>query len=111
MDTSRSLEDFGETLRRFRDQELRERLAALAVDYETADQDEFVVQSVEEDRLTLRRAVPLPGLPDELAPVRAPAGAAKWLRPDDILNLELVRDAERWEILDVMAVVPGGYAE
>jgi hypothetical protein len=82
-----------------------------AVDYETADQDEFVVQSVEEDWLTLRRAVPLPGHRDDLAPVRAPAGAAERLRPGDILNLELVRDAERWEILEVLVVYPGGYAE
>ena len=82
-----------------------------AVEYGSADHDEFVVQAIEDDQLTLRRAVPLPGLPDELAPVRAPAAAAERLRPGDILNLELVRSAERWEILDVLAVVPGGYAE
>src|SRR5262249_13793422 len=78
---------------------------------EATDQDEFTVLAINGDQLRLRRAVSVPGLPDELSPVKMPAGAAERLQPGDILNLELTRGAAAWEVLDALVVVPGGYAE
>lgn len=80
------------------------------IDYARAEQEEFVLASLEGDEAILRASLPGAASPPEYGPVRLPPGAAGALRPGDILNVEIAPGEGGWEIVDVLAVYPAGLA-
>jgi hypothetical protein len=78
------------------------------IDYTRAEEDTFRVTAVSERSVSLISPAREQMGEGPAAPVAVPARAARLIRVDDILHIEIAPSAAGWEILNVEAVIPGG---
>jgi hypothetical protein len=78
------------------------------IDYSRAEEDTFRVAAVNERSVSLISPAREQMGEGPAAPVAVPVRAARLIRVDDILHIEIAPSAAGWEILNVEAVIPGG---
>jgi hypothetical protein len=78
------------------------------IDYSRAEEDTFRVAAVNERSISLVSPARAQMGEGPAAPVAVPVRAARLIRVDDILHVEIAPSAAGWEILNVEAVIPGG---